>query len=178
VIVAILFTPPADVVDAEARRAVLGEAQAAAEAVLERHGAVVEPLHTGAIMGVFGIPAVHEDDSLRALRAAVELRSGGDAAGTTLQIGVDSGPAIVRATQLFTVLGAPGIGKSKLAREFAEAVGDEARVLQGQCLPYGDGVTFWPLREIIREALGDDGQEAIESVFDGTDADVAAAGRV
>ena len=49
-------------------------------------------------MGVFGIPAVHEDDSLRALRAAVELRSGGDAAGTTLQIGVDSGPAIVRET--------------------------------------------------------------------------------
>ena len=42
--------------------------------VLERHGATVERLQDGRVMGVFGVPAAHEDDALRAVRAAVELR--------------------------------------------------------------------------------------------------------
>ena len=42
--------------------------------MLERHGATVERLLDGRVMGVFGVPAAHEDDALRAVRAAVELR--------------------------------------------------------------------------------------------------------
>jgi DNA-binding SARP family transcriptional activator len=55
-----------------------------------------------------------------------------------------------RAT-LITVIGEAGVGKSRLAREFATSVEPAARVVIGHCPPYGDGITFWPLREILRE---------------------------
>ena len=45
---------------------------------------------------------------------------------------------------LFTIYGDPGIGKSRLAREFLDGL-ERASVLTGRCLPYGEGVTFWPL---------------------------------
>ena len=45
---------------------------------------------------------------------------------------------------------APGVGKSRLAAEFADAVAGEATVLRGRCLPYGDGITYWPIGEIVR----------------------------
>jgi predicted ATPase len=48
-----------------------------------------------------------------------------------------------------TVLGAAGIGKSRLVREFLLDAGPEATVLVGRCLPYGDGITFWPLRDTL-----------------------------
>ncbi len=54
-----------------------------------------------------------------------------------------------RKPQLVTVLGLPGIGKSRLARELLEGVASEARVLVGRCLPYGEGITFWPVHEIL-----------------------------
>ena len=53
---------------------------------------------------------------------------------------------------LFTILGAPGIGKSRLGQELAWRVAGEATVLAGRCLPYGEGITFWPLREILGES--------------------------
>src|SRR5439155_672502 len=61
-------------------------------------------------------------------------------------------PAIAdRACVLFTILGTPGVGKSRLVEEFLSSV--ETRVLRGRCLPYGDGITFWPLVEMLtREA--------------------------
>ncbi|HZC99052.1 MAG TPA: BTAD domain-containing putative transcriptional regulator [Actinomycetes bacterium] len=55
-----------------------------------------------------------------------------------------------RAT-LVTVIGEAGVGKSRLAREFARSVEPAARVVTGHCPPYGEGITFWPLREILRE---------------------------
>jgi predicted ATPase len=51
---------------------------------------------------------------------------------------------------LITVLGAAGIGKTRLAAEFAARVAGRAQVLQGRCLSYGEGITFWPLQEILR----------------------------
>jgi class 3 adenylate cyclase/tetratricopeptide (TPR) repeat protein len=54
--------------------------------------------------------------------------------------------------RLVTVLGAAGIGKSRLVRELTRDVVGEARVLFGRCLPYGDGITYWPLAQIVREA--------------------------
>jgi predicted ATPase len=51
---------------------------------------------------------------------------------------------------LVTVLGPAGIGKTRLAGELAAETGEKATVLQGRCLPYGEGITFWPLQEILR----------------------------
>jgi tetratricopeptide (TPR) repeat protein len=57
-----------------------------------------------------------------------------------------------RKCMLLTVLGPAGIGKSRLVHDFASGLGGQARVVQGRCLPYGDGITFWPIAEILREA--------------------------
>jgi predicted ATPase len=54
--------------------------------------------------------------------------------------------------QLFTVLGAAGVGKSRLVAEVTETVEDVATVAVGRCLPYGDGLTWWPLAEAIGQS--------------------------
>ncbi|MEP7378519.1 MAG: AAA family ATPase [Chloroflexota bacterium] len=59
-----------------------------------------------------------------------------------------------RACQLFTLLGAAGVGKSRLVVEFLGSVSSEATVLKGRCLPYGEGITYWALREIVNMAAG------------------------
>ena len=51
-----------------------------------------------------------------------------------------------------TIVGEPGIGKSRLAAELREIAGDGARVLTGRCPAYGEGITYWPLREIVLQA--------------------------
>ena len=56
---------------------------------------------------------------------------------------------------LFTALGAPGIGKSRLAREAGSRLKARGwQVLRGRCLPYGDGITYWPVSEMVRLAAG------------------------
>ena len=55
---------------------------------------------------------------------------------------------------LVTIYGDPGVGKSRLTAEFvswAEEQGPTPRILRGRCLPYGDGVTYWPLAEILKD---------------------------
>jgi class 3 adenylate cyclase/tetratricopeptide (TPR) repeat protein len=59
-----------------------------------------------------------------------------------------------RRARLVTVVGDAGVGKSRLIREFADAAGARAQLVRGRCLPYGDGITFWPLAEVVREAAG------------------------
>ena len=54
-----------------------------------------------------------------------------------------------RSCQLFTVLGAAGVGKSRLVREVVETIDGAATVVAGRCLPYGDGLTWWPLAEAL-----------------------------
>jgi predicted ATPase/class 3 adenylate cyclase len=56
--------------------------------------------------------------------------------------------------QLITLTGSAGVGKSRLAGEFVSQLGTRATVIQGRCLPYGDGITFWPIVEMLREAAG------------------------
>ena len=46
------------------------------------------------------------------------------------------------------------MGKSRLIREFLASVDGETSVLRGRCLPYGEGITYWPLAEALREAAG------------------------
>jgi predicted ATPase/DNA-binding SARP family transcriptional activator len=252
--------------DPEALRRPMTLAVETVTGVLERHGASTEASTAGGVIGIFGLPTVHEDDALRAVRAATEardallelkpelerdwnvavaLRSGvntgevvagntaahsliaGDAVNVAarLQQAADPGeilldehterlvrdavrteqvdPAALKATgrerawrlveltagapgylrrletpligrvvelgqlrqaferaaenrvvQLFTVLGPAGIGKSRLARELVASPGEHAIVLEGHCLSYGEGITFWPLREMVGQ-IGD-----------------------
>jgi class 3 adenylate cyclase/tetratricopeptide (TPR) repeat protein len=58
-----------------------------------------------------------------------------------------------RRAHLFTIYGEPGVGKSRLAREFTEGL-EGATVLPGRSLPYGEGVTYWPLAEMVKCAAG------------------------
>jgi DNA-binding SARP family transcriptional activator len=71
-------------------------------------------------------------------------------------------------TVLVTVIGEAGLGKTRLVHELAERLGREVNVLTGRCLPYGEGITFWPLREMVREAGADpDSPEGIKKLIDG-----------
>jgi class 3 adenylate cyclase/tetratricopeptide (TPR) repeat protein len=89
-------------------------------------------------------PIVGRDSELSALREAFEA-------------GVAD-----RACRLVTVIGEPGLGKSRLAAEFIRWVEGRATVLRGRCLPYGEGITFWPVAEVVREAAGVSLSEAPE----------------
>ena len=59
-----------------------------------------------------------------------------------------------RSPELLTVLGEPGVGKTRLVAELRSIAGDAGTVLTGHCPAYGQGVTFWPLRQAILQAMG------------------------
>jgi predicted ATPase/class 3 adenylate cyclase len=272
--------------DPEPLRRVMARYFEEMRAVLTHYGGTVEKFIGDAVMAVFGVPTVHEDDALRAVRAAHQMRerlgelnrelepefgirlemriginmgevvAGRATGGQTLVTGdavnlakrleqaaplggiligksmyplvkdaVEVGPLesfkvkgkaepvsplrldavdrlaagvarrldrplvdrrdelaalqiafgraeVETSCRLFTLLGAAGIGKSRLIAEFVEWLGDRATVLIGRCLPYGEGITFWPLREIVR-AVG--GTAGVRSALAGTaDADLVA----
>jgi class 3 adenylate cyclase/tetratricopeptide (TPR) repeat protein len=266
--------------DPESVRRVMSRYFDEMRAIVERHGGTVEKFIGDEVMAIFGIPVVHEDDALRAIRAAAEMRdrlaalndefeegwgirlsartgvntgqvvAGDPMAGGTYVTGdpvvlakrleqaaepgqiligkatyplvkdaIKAGPLesfsakgkaqpvdqlrvdevdvhapgltrrldaplvgrrrelawllegfdeVVRTNscRLLTVLGPAGIGKSRLAGELSETLGDRVTWLTGRCLPYGDGITFWPLGQIVREAGG---IAAIVSALDGSD---------
>ena len=85
----------------------------------------------------FSAPLVGRDHELQQLHAAFDRA-------------VDR-----RGCELVTIVGPAGIGKSRLAREFAESVHERASVAVGRCLSYGEGLTFWPLREVVTALAGD-----------------------
>ncbi len=74
------------------------------------------------------------------------------------------------ACHLFTVLGAAGVGKSRLVAEFLAGVGDEATIMRGRCLPYGEGITYWPLAEALRGRYGNDPLAGIAGSLEGDEA--------
>lgn len=79
-------------------------------------------------------PLIGRDAELEALRAAL--------AGATSE----------RRCRLVTVVGEAGVGKTRLIDEFLRSVEGEASIARGRCLPYGDGITYWPLAEAVRGA--------------------------
>ncbi|MGZ6256312.1 MAG: ATP-binding protein, partial [Candidatus Limnocylindria bacterium] len=92
-------------------------------------------------------PMVGRDRQLDSLRRAFE------------------GVAADNACHLFTILGTAGVGKSRLVEEFVKDLGGRAEVLRGRCLSYGQGITFWPVAEVVRGAAGVqdfDESEAVE----------------
>jgi class 3 adenylate cyclase len=264
-------------IDPESLRALMTRYFDVMREVIEFHGGVVEKFIGDAVMAVFGVPVVHEDDALRACRAAVEIRdrlaeldaaiqlergatvewrmgintgevvagdatSGqrivtGDAVNVAARLEGAAAPgeillgaethALVRASvaadalealnlkgkaepvpawrltavqdptgrhvrplegalvgrrrplrllddafreateericHLFTILGAAGVGKSRLVEEFVASLGDQAQVATGRCLAYGHGITYWPVAEAIRDGLGIGEKEAPEA---------------
>ena len=236
--------------DPEALRALLGRYFDEMKAIVERHGGTVEKFIGDAVMAVFGVPQLHEDDALRAVRAAVEMRDALPVLGVEARIGVNTGEVVVgtaerlatgdavnvaarleqaagagevllgaetaalvrdaveteelelelkgkseplvahrlvslqaqapafarrfdaqlvgrerelrrlqeafgqagedRSCQLFTLLGTAGVGKSRLTAEFIGSL-DGARVVRGRCLPYGEGITYWPVIEVLKQ---------------------------
>jgi DNA-binding SARP family transcriptional activator/tetratricopeptide (TPR) repeat protein len=78
-----------------------------------------------------------------------------------------------RVTMTVTVIGEAGLGKTRLVHEMAGRLGHAVKVLTGRCLPYGEGITFWPLREVVRQAgAGHDSPDRIKALLDG-EADAA-----
>jgi len=246
-------TPVGAKLDPELLRGAMARSLEELREVVERHGGTVGSLSPGPVTVIFGVPVVHEDDALRAVRAAAELRDLLAAvrdAELALRIGVCTGEVIARGTpegdvvgvavgragtlqqsarpgeillaaetqrlvrdavltepteqdgdgsvfrllaivpgstgyprrfespmigrsrerrrlydafeqavsdrscQLFTILGAAGVGKSRLVREFLGDLGADALIARGRCLPYGVGITYWPVTEVVREAAG------------------------
>ena len=73
-----------------------------------------------------------------------------------------------RVTILVTVIGEAGLGKTRLVHELAGRLDREVNVLSGRCLPYGEGITFWPLLEMVRQAGADpDSPDSIKALLDG-----------
>jgi predicted ATPase len=96
------------------------------------------------------VPLVGRDEELRQLAAACAV------AGHE------------QMTTLVTVIGEAGIGKTRLVYELERRLGHEMNVLTGHCLSYGEGITFWPLREVIRQACGGyDSPDKIKALLDG-----------
>src|SRR5437762_998829 len=168
-------TAMAEKLDSEAVREVLSRYFDEMRGALERHGGTVEKYIGDAIMAVFGLPRVHEDDPLRAVHAAAEMRERlatlnetverhlarplvGRAPELAVLVDELASAARGRSCRLVTVVAEAGSGKSRLIEEFARVASPGARVVKGRCLPYGRGITFWPLVEIVREtaAIRDD----------------------
>jgi tetratricopeptide (TPR) repeat protein len=74
-----------------------------------------------------------------------------------------------RRPHLVTIYGEPGVGKSRLSRDFVAGL-EDATVLVGRCLPYGEGITYWPLAEMVKASAGisddDPAEEAREKLLD------------
>ncbi len=257
-----------EALDPESLRQLMSRYFEETKSVLERHGGTVEKFIGDAVVAVFGVPLAHEDDALRAVRAAAEMRASldglnrefdrdfgvtvaartgintgeviagdpragdafvtGDAVNlaarleqsampgeiligeSTLRlvreavVAEDAGPLALkgkgkpvpawrvleaipgalgwtrrldsqlvgreaestlcrevferavgrRSAELVTIMGAAGVGKSRLSAEFVSTLGESSTVLTGRCLPYGEGITFWPIVTAVRDLAG------------------------
>src|SRR3954447_20872686 len=273
------FTALSERIDPESLQQVMSRFIAEMRRIIVRHGGTIEKLMGDAIMAVFGVPVIHEDDANRAARCALEMRPAlealnddfesrwgerlgihtgintgevmvgpgddgqtvvyGDpvnvakrlqeAAGGEILVGpltaglIDDvgqltpvlplqlkgkgapvaawrlrpagsdlpgspGPtralvgrheelAALRATfdgvvesgtpATVTIAGIAGIGKSRLIGELLDQIGDRAAIVAGRCLPYGEGITYWPIGEIVRRLSGRPEATAIEEAAGG-----------
>src|SRR5579884_1288108 len=80
--------------DPETLRATMRSYYEEMRTILERHGGTVEKFVGDAVMAVFGVPVAHEDDALRAVRAAWEMRQAVPALGLAARIGVNTGEVV------------------------------------------------------------------------------------
>src|SRR3989440_429919 len=112
----------------------------------------VGPLELRGLETVVAWRAVRAVDEARALRSLSAPLVGREAELDLLQNTYERAVRDRRA-QLFTVYGEAGVGKSRLVREFTAST-DGATVLSGRCLSYGEGITYWPIAEMVKSAAG------------------------
>ena len=117
--------------DPEALRATMRGYYEGMRTILERHGGTVEKFIGDAVMAVFGVPVAHEDDALRAVRAAWEMRAAVPALGLRARIGVNTGQ--VMAGEGDTLVTGDAVNVTARLEQAAEAgevlIGDETRRL-------------------------------------------------
>jgi class 3 adenylate cyclase len=143
---------------AEPGEVLAGVRTAAAAAGAFEFGATRTVEAKGKPGGVEGVPV------LQALEA---MRPRGVSGLRRVFVGRDTELEILRATyrrasanaepHLVTIVGEPGVGKSRLVRELCDVLAAEQPApiwRTGRCLAYGDGITYWPLGEIVREHFG------------------------
>ena len=136
--------------------------------ILERHGGTVEKFVGDAVMAVFGIPVSHEDDALRAVRAAAEMQAAIAAQGLEARIGVNTGEVVVGGESETLVTGdavnvaarleqAAGAGAVYIGAETHSLVRDAVRVdvveplaLKGKAQP----IDAYSLLEVLPESEG------------------------
>jgi class 3 adenylate cyclase len=132
--------------DPEALRARLRRYFEDLRAILERHGGSVEKFAGDAVMAVFGIPVSHEDDALRAVRAAAEMRDAIVAHGLEARIGVNTGEVVVG-----------GEGETLVT---GDAVNVAARLEQAAVA--GEVLIGAETRALVRDAVHVDAVEPLE----------------
>jgi DNA-binding SARP family transcriptional activator len=248
--------------DPEAYRSLLSRYFELVREPIERHGGTLEKFIGDAVLAVFGVPELHEDDALRAVRSAVEAQAALRAEDIAARIGVSTGevhvlsapgeplhvsgapasvasalegrapsgevllsaetytlvrdalraepledawlvrdvvpgapayarrldaPLVGRAAELerlratyvdardsghcrlVTVTGEAGIGKTRLMRELLLPIREEARILVGRCVSYGEGATYLPVAEIVRQAVREPSLAGIAALLEGED---------
>ena len=80
-----------------------------------------------------------------------------------------------RRSRLVEIVGEAGVGKSRLVAEFVRSAASGSTVLSGRCLSYGEGITYWPLAEAVKEAAAVDASDTPDQAR-ARIADLAAAG--
>jgi class 3 adenylate cyclase/tetratricopeptide (TPR) repeat protein len=84
-------------------------------------------------------------------------------------LGFCTGMLDERRAGIATIVGSPGIGKSRLLHELAARLEERCNVHWGRCLSYGEGITYWPITEIVKSAAGimrSDDREAVPAKLD------------
>src|SRR3954467_14079121 len=94
-------------IDPEALQGLLARYFERMKAIVESHGGSVEKFIGDAVMAVFGVPTVHEDDALRALRAAVGMRDALPELGIEGRIGIMTGEVVTGTEERLSPGGAP-----------------------------------------------------------------------
>ena len=149
---------PGETLLGDAARAVLHEA-----AVLEP----VEQIETGPPLGpirAFRLLGVGEHAGVRPQSSAPFVGRLEELAA--LRLVFDAARA-ERRSRVVTVLGEAGVGKTRLISEFASSLGAEATVLVGRCVSYGEGATYLPLAEIVRQVAPERPQATIAALLEG-----------
>lgn len=123
---------------------------------LVRGAVVVEPVAPLTLKGKAEPVSAYRLTAVRERAEGFERRSDSPMIGRDAEMaelrGVIAEAIEVHGCRMVTVVGDAGLGKSRLIAEFTAEQVERATVIHGRCLPYGEGITFWPLREAVREA--------------------------
>ena len=156
--------------DPEALRGLMNRYYDAARIVLERHGGTVEKFVGDAVMAVFGIPVATEDDALRAVRSAVELREVVHALGLEARIGVNTGAVVAGEGDTLVTGDAVNVA-ARLEQAAGAGRSCSGRTRGGSsAMPFGSSRSSWSSRESRRRSrrLDSSSSIAVPAVWRGT----------